>query len=493
MPIAPEQLALLYPGPFDAYLYGRASRDPKKRGRSVRSQMREGRQVCNDNGWPIIGEYPDIDRSASRYAKRGREKFEEMIEGIERGVPRILVAFEASRYYRDLEVYIRLRNVCMSAGVLLCYNGTVYDLSKRADRKTTAQDAIQAEDEAEGIRERNLRTVRQNAQEGRPHGRLLYGYARRYDPDTGELIEQYPHPEQGLIVKEIFRRIAAGESSYAIVRDLRARGVTRHGRPWAEHHLFTMLRNPAYVGRRIHQGVDIRAAAWDPIVDEDTFYTVKAIVTDPARRSTRERSIQHLLSGLVRCGACGALLRVQKNRGYKAYICSVSFCVSMREDWLDAYVEEAAVAWLSSPAAGAAFSPSASTDDQAGAARARLRALEGQLAEARSLAGTFGADGTPGLSIVSLAALEGQLVPQIEQARQEAETVAVPPAVRDLVDRGRIDALWEGYSLHQKRTVLRLIVQPSLNRARVSGLRRIEPGRITLAFYGSPGFTTAAE
>lgn len=489
MPIAPEQLGLLYPGPFDAYLYGRASRDPKKRGRSVESQLREGRQLCTDNDWPMVGEFTDVDRSASRYARRGREQFEEMLEGIEKGVPRILVAFEASRYYRDLEAYLRLRNACMAAGVLLCYNGTVYDLSKRVDRKATAQDALQAEDEAEGIRERNLRTVRQNAREGRPHGRLLYGYARRYDPDTGELVEQYPHPERAEIVREVFRRIAAGESSYAIVRDLNSRGVTRPNRRWAEDHLFGMLRNPAYIGRRVHQGVDVGAAAWPGIVDEETYYAVQAIVRDPARRSTRERAIRHLLSGIVHCGVCKALLRVQKNRGYNSYICSRGFCVSMREDKLDAYVEEAVIEWLASKAAVDAFRPASASGDLA-AARARLAALTRQLTEAQELASSLGADGLPRLSALSLAALEQQLAPQIERARREAEAVGVPPVLRDLVGAADVDERWQDYTLPQKRMVIQKVVHPSVNRARGIGVRAIEPGRIGLLFAGQPGFTT---
>lgn len=488
MPIAPEQLGLLYPGPFPAYLYGRASRDPSKKGRSVTSQMTEGREVCDDNGWPIVGEFPDVDRSASRYAKRGREKFEEMLDGIEAGVPRILVAFEASRYYRDLEVYIRLRNACMAAGVLLCYNGTVYDLSKRADRKATAQDALQAEDEAEGIRERNLRTARLNAKAGGPHGRLLYGYARRYDPDSGDLVEQYPHPDQAELVREVFRRVAAGESAYGIVRDLNERGITRGGQPWVEHQVFWMVRNVGYIAHRVHQGVDIGPATWDPIVDEETFYAVQAIVKDPARRSTRERAIQHLLSGLVTCGVCGAMLRVQKNRGYKSYICSGDFCVSMREEKLDAYVEEAVVAWLSSPEAAAAFQPDPASSGRTAEARVKLAALEAQLAEARGLAGTVDANGVPALTITSLASLEAQLLPQIDQARTVAETVALPPAVRSLVGRQDVDALWDSYSLAQKRMILRLVIQPRLNRARGLGVQRIEPGRITLGFYGTPDF-----
>lgn len=248
MPIAPEHLHLAYNGPFYAYLYGRASRDPGKRGRSVNSQLTEGRSVCEQNGWPIIREFRDVDRSASRYAKKTREDYEEMLEGIESGVPRILVAFEASRYYRDLEAYVRLRRACMESGVLLCYDGAVYDLSKRSDRKATAQDAINAEDEADGIQLRNARTVRQNAERGGPHGRLLWGYMRRYDPATGDLVGQFPNPKRADGIELIFNRFVAGNTIYSIWKHLQlVRDPVKDEREWQYYHVYEILRNPSYM------------------------------------------------------------------------------------------------------------------------------------------------------------------------------------------------------------------------------------------------------
>lgn len=492
MPIAPEHLALIYPGPFDAYLYGRASRDPSKKGRSVTSQLGEGRDLCNANGWPIIAEFPDVDRSASRYAKKGREKFEEMIEGIEAGGCRILVAWEASRYYRDLEVYLRLRNICMAAGVLLCYNGTVYDLSKRGDRKATAQDALQAEDEAEGIRDRNLRTVRLNAAEGRPHGRVLYGYARRYDPDTGDLLEQYMHPDRAEIVEEIFKRVASGETEYAIWQDLRTRGDRVPGVAWEPHHLVGMLRNVSYIGHRVHQGQDVGEATWPAIVDEELFQAVQRIVSDPARLTTKDWAVKHMLSGVARCGECSGSphLKVLKSRSVLSYQCSEKYDTVMSKDKLDAYVEEAVVTWLSSKAAVAAFR---STDDEKRAEKARNlhKALTAQLDEARKAAATFNADGVPQLSVMTLAAMEAGLVPQIEKAKAAADVLTAPPVVRGLIGRERpdLEAIWNyELAIEQQRAVLRAVVNIRLFKARARGVRRIEPGRVGLTFYGEPGF-----
>lgn len=491
MPIAPEYLHLVHKGPFPALLYGRASRDPRKKGRSVGDQLDTGRDLCDARGWPIVEEFKDIDRSASRHARRTRDDFEALLAAIEARKGRIVVAFEASRYYRDIEAYIRLRNACMNAEVFLCYNGQVFDLSKREDRKATAQDALQAEDEAEGIRDRVLRSTRAQAKKGLPHGRLLYGYARRYNPETGDLIEQYPHPEHAPTVLEIFERVAAGETEYSILQDLKQRGERTPGIPWDYYHLPSMLRNIGYKGRRVFQGEDFGEATWPALVPEELFDQVQEIVGDESRVTTRDYSVKHLLSGIARCGECDdhPHLRVGKSRGYLVYGCSAKFDSQMRKGKLDAYVEEAVVFWLGSRAAVAAFQ-SDEQEKRAERARARQKALQRQLDEAREMSTTFKADGvTPRLSLASLAVQEDRLVPQIEAARLEAREMNAPPLVRRLVGRPDVQEIWnDELTIEQQRTVLRAVVNIRLNRARARGVRTIEPGRVTLTYFGSREF-----
>ncbi|MFJ8804228.1 recombinase family protein [Streptomyces sp. NPDC102487] len=492
MPIAPEYLHMVYPDTvFNALLYGRASRDPKKKGRSVADQIDSGRDLCDTYNWPIAEVFDqDVDRSASRHARRTRRDFEALIAAIEAGRGRIVVAWEASRYYRDIEVYIRLRNACMENEVLLCYNGQVFDLSKREDRKATAQDALAAEDEAEGIRDRVLRTTRSHAKKGLPHGRILWGYARHYDPDTGDLIEQTEHPERGPVVREIFERIAAGETEYSIVQDLKSRGERLPGIEWEYYHLPNMLRNVGYKGRRVFQGEDIGPATWPALVPDELFDAVQAIVRDESRTTVRDWSVKHLLSGIARCGGCegSPALKLARSRGYTVYNCPAAFDTQMREDKLDAYVEEAVVNWLVSKASMAAFQ-SQQQEHKAAAARARQAALERQLAEAQEQAGKFRPDNTPMLSITSLAGIEARLLPQIEAAKEEAMVSTAPPLVRRLLGNPHADHIWNNeLSIEQRRSVLRAVVNVTLNRARSRGVRSIEPGRITLTFVGQEGF-----
>ncbi|MFH9215416.1 recombinase family protein [Streptomyces globisporus] len=498
MPIAPEHLHLAYQGPFYAYLYGRDSRDPKKRGRSVSSQLQEGRQVCEANDWPIIREFRDGNRSASRYAKREREDWEEMLEGIENGVPRILVAFEASRYYRDLEAYVRLRRACMESGVLLCYDGAVYDLSKRSDRKATAQDAINAEDEADGIQARNARTVRQNAAKGRAHGRILWGYMRKYDPLTGDLVGQFPHADRKDAIELVFEWFIARRSVYSIVKHLNAaRDAVKDGRVWADYHVYEILRNPSYAGRRVFQGKDHRKAQWDGIVSMDTFETAQRILEEESRPEVKDWSVKHMSAGIAWCGLCPVdlnkrpvRLRTMGNNGAMSYVCREKADVSIRCALLDAYVEEAMLEWLSSRAAAAAFDPNMG-QEKAIKARNRFDSLHAQLEEARSLAAQFDDDGKPRLSVASLASMESRLQPLIDGAKKEMQNApTVPAEVRHLVGRPleAIETAWDALAVEQRRAVIRTVVNVRVFKARAPGIRRIEPGRVRLTFYGEKGF-----
>lgn len=499
MPVAPEYLHLVYPGPFPAFLYGRASHDPQKRGRSVSDQLYEGRALCEQYGWPVVGVFDkDVDRSASRHAKKTRADFEAMLDGIAAGKCRIVVAWEASRYYRDLEAYVRLRNACYAAGVLLCYNGAIYDLSKRADRKATAQDALQAEDEAEAISDRQLRTKRRMAEQGRPGGRTPFGYVRRYDPDTGDLEGQYRHPKRARLVAEVFAMVDSSQTTYAAAAWLEAQPNGKHpsGIPWDAHRVRSMLMNPAYIGKRVFRGEVVGDGLWDPISDdpgfEAQFYRVQAILKDPTRLKHQGTRVRHLLSHLALCGECGdhVVLTTIKGRRGRKYNCKATGNTSMPVDTLNAVVEEAVLTWLSSDAAKDAFRPDADHEAEAALARARLKGMQDQLDDARRQARTFDAEGRPGLSVMSLASLEKELAPLIGEQQDKVEASSgVPPLVRQLMDSPDIESMWEDdLVLPQQREVIRTIVTVRLRKASRRGIRTVEPGRVELSFVGQPGF-----
>ncbi|MFD7016028.1 recombinase family protein [Streptomyces sp. NPDC059928] len=490
MPIAPEYLHLIHQGPFPCYLYGRNSRDPLKKGRSVGDQLHEGRGLADRFGWPVVHEFKDAGLSATRHAKKTRDDFEEMIEGILERRVRLVIAYEASRYYRDLEVYVRLRKACHEAGVLLCYNGQIYDLSKSEDRRVTAQDALQAESEGEAIRDRNLRTARLTAERGGPHGPLPDGYKRRYDPETGELVGQYIDPARVDIIVGIWEHVAAGLSIGSKRKELRSKGIlTHHGKEFEDAHIRYILRNPAYIGHRRYRSEDIGAAAWDGMISEETFNTVQAILDQPGRTFSDDRTPRYLLSGIGLCGEHGgdSVLTPHMNREIRSMQCHDRKDTSIKTATLEAFVEEAVITYLSSEKASAALLPQEDNEEQK-VALLRLTALNTQLEESRAAAARVGPNGTMELSVASLSAIEASLLPQIKQAEEAARPSHLAGFLLDLAGNPQAEEIWEGLHITQKRYVLRKIVTVRLFKARARGVRRLEPGRITLSFIGEDGF-----
>ncbi|GAA3957268.1 hypothetical protein GCM10022384_07890 [Streptomyces marokkonensis] len=522
MPYAPEYLHLVIPGvAFEALLYGRNSDDATGSGSSVEDQLATGRTLCGQNSWRITREFKDTDISASRHTSRKRDEFEALIDAITDGattpgVRRIVVAFNASRYYRDLDAYVRLRKACMIGNVLLCYNGQVYDLSRRDDRKTTAQHAVDAEDEAEGLRDQNLRTASQQAKAGMPHGKAIYGYTRTYDMVNGrKRCTGQEEDERGPYVLEMLRRLDAGHTLGSVKRWLRSEpnAARLDGSPWAEDLIRMTVMNRVYVGERLHRGEYIKAV-WAPIKGLETpqgramFFRVTEKLTDPARTAHRGTEVQHLMSYLGLCGECGdhARLRYLTTTGRRknpTMACTEKQDTSIVEHLLNAYVEEALLAWFSNKQkARAALVPADDKVEEAVTATQRLiNSYEEQLAEARHLAETFDEEaGRFKLSAASLAGMEARIEPKLEAERKKLQrfTGTSPLLLRMLNEDP--ESVWNGrpasaersalpgLTLEQKREVIRSVVTVRLYKATTTGARKLEPGRIRLSFVGELGF-----
>jgi DNA invertase Pin-like site-specific DNA recombinase len=461
--------------PLRAFLYARASRDPKKRATATADQLAEMRRECEENEWQNVGEFVDNNRSASRHAKRARDDYEEMVRRVKAGEADIIVAWESSRLQRDLEVYVRLRNLCFEAGCLLSYNGTVYDMSKRSDRKVTALAAIQDEDEAEAIRDRNLRTVRLNAQKGRPHGRILYGYTRRYDPTNGALLDQIPHPENAAVVRRIFAEFVGGLTVYRIAKGLREEGIrTGTGAEWSDVSVHAVLKKASYAGRRIFRGQDIGPADWPALVDDLTWQSAQRILKDPQRRAMRDTAVVHRLSGLGTCGVCTAPFMGTYSGGYPSYICDGKFCAAIRIATLEAYVDERMVTWLEKPESAAAFRDE-SLAAEVEEALAELEALTTELKAAQAAA----KQGV--LSVASLIAVEAGLLPRISKAEALSERFAgASTTLEGLLGQPDADERWDALEMVQQRAVLREVATIVLHPARARGDSSLYPGRIIM-------------
>lgn len=454
-----------------AAIYSRVSSDPRHQGRSVAEQQADCRQVAEREGWKVVKIFTDNDKSASRYAKLPRHAYAQLVEYVRQGGCDVLVTWEASRFQRDLEDYVRLRELCRRQGVLWSYNGRVYDLSRTDDRLSTGLDALLAERESDMTRERVLRAVRANAVQGRPHGRLLFGYSREYD--NGEFVRQVINEEQATLIREAAKRFIGGEAANSIAKDWNARNIpTPHNGKWDLTRIRRILTNPAYIAQRVHQGEVIGQGNWPPILDEPTYYRCIARFSDPQRKTYRDAAVRYLLSGIARCGVCDNALKGFKPRGYPSYTCVPNFCVARKIESVDALVTELILARLSQPDALTAFQGDDDTQD----------ILEDIAEKKARLEGFYDAAATGQISPGALARIEGTLLGEIADLKRQLQRLDVPTAYYELAKAP--ERVWPTLDITQQRAIVRLLVQVRILPTQ-RGRRSLDPETVVVTWRGS--------
>ena len=131
-----------------------------------------------------------------------------------------------------------------------------------------------------------------------------------------DLVERklVPNESEAQVVREIFKRFATLPSMAALVRELRAQGLTskswttskgvhREGRLVDKGYLYKLLRNPVYVGVAIHKGTHHRGeheaiveqALWDSV--QEQIGAAKPLLK--GANAERETKAPSLLRGLI--------------------------------------------------------------------------------------------------------------------------------------------------------------------------------------------------
>lgn len=346
--------------------YLRVSKDSSGVSRSTDQQHEDNVRAAEENGWNLAAPYADLG-SASRYAVKKRGGFAELIQDLAEDAfsADILLLWEPSRGSRDVGEWVGLLKLLADRQVRLHVTShrRTYDPENHRDWRTLVEDATDSEYESRKTSSRLRRDMAANAQAGRPHGRPVLGYRRVYDPKSGRLLGQEPDPEVAGRIQDMFDRLRRGESIKSIARAWAAAGyLNGAGKPYDHAFITRLARNPQYAGYRIHEPgrkggqlpsgkAKLIEAAWEPIVDRETFHAVQAIVNAPGRRSNREGKAKHWLSMIAVCHAFDGAkdekgrITAKKLRGVWHYACRAG-CLSVRRDPVDRLVESLIVGYL---------------------------------------------------------------------------------------------------------------------------------------------------
>lgn len=476
-----------------ALTYERASQDRKEQGKSVNDQRKLNHADVTRHGWRLRESFMDNDRSASRHARKHREQFELLKEAIRAGRGDVLVVWEISRRERDLRVFTEIRDLCMESGLnYWLVSGVLYDIRDRNDRMMLGMQAVQAEFQADYIRDNVMRGLVGAAEAGRPPGKIAYGYRRIYDTRTKALLRQEPDTEiheavaadgtvteytRAGIIQYLFEEVSSGTSLHALAWRLTEQGVPspRGGVRWRNTIIRTMTRNPVYIGKRVFRGEVIGDGQWPPLIDAETYWACVRRLEDPARVTTRPARARHLLSFLVTCAKCGSGVRgglMSTGSPHARYACFDHGCAAIREDQLDEFVQRTVVAWLSRDDVYEALS--ADYDDEATTrARAEAQQVRAELEQWRQLAERRE------VSPESFVRMEKSLLAQIAAAEQRATESSIPPILRGRTGPQAIGA-WAalGDEIAVKREIISAVADIRIRPAGKGSRKGFTPERL---------------
>jgi len=449
-----------------AAIYTRISEDTEGEGQGVARQEEDCRQLCARKGWRVIEPvYADNDRSA--FSGKPRPSYEQLLDDVKGGAVDVIVCWHPDRLHRSPKELEHFIDVLEVTGVTVAtVTAGDRDFATADGRFMARLEGTIARRESEHKSERITRKHRQLAEKGTyvAGQRRPFGYEWTLKPD-GKRAGLKVKPGERKLVKDAARRVLAGESLYAITNDWNARGVpTVTGAAWSTKTLLQVLTSGRIAGWRDHHGEPLgRSDQWEPLIDEDTWRQVRAILLDPARKRTKVAQKYLLGQGQLRCGTCGGKLVATPQHDTAGNLIRRYACRKARggcgktsalAEPIEAIVSDAVKAALSSPDFVERLTGEGDGDAVEKAQRAGIAKLEASLAEASEDFYVHRLITRP-----EFLAVRNRLVPEIDAAKATLATSTRRRPVALLAGLDAIESQWDGLGLDRQQALINLCIE----------------------------------
>lgn len=477
-----------------AAIYCRLSQDRTGGGVVVDRQERDCRELARTLGWQVTHVFVDNDVSA--YRKQSRPGYLALLGAVEAGEVDAVLAWHTDRLHRspkELEAYIDL---CEPRGVITrTVRAGELDLGTASGRMIARQLGAVARYESEQTAGRTRAGKADAASRGAwQGGQRVYGYelVPLGERAAGESALRVV-PDEAELVRQVSRRVIAGESLRSIARDLNARGrTTTRGRPWSGSTLRKVLLRPTTAGLRASGGEALGRAQWEPLLPEEEWRGVRAILSDPGRRTTERHARRYLGSGLYLCGVCGGPLTGNTTAGggpdgrQAAYRCRTAdrdgaSHVVRGVEVLDEFVRGVIVGRLSRPDARDAVAPPRADTLPLQREAEALRSRQEELARGWA-AGA--------LTQAQLLAADSELRTRLDEAERRIAAETQASVLVGLVEAIDVAAVWDVLPLDRRRAVLQALlivtVLPRSRRGRLPGGAYFDPSAVRFDWMGTP-------
>ncbi len=454
-----------------AAVYCRISDDRRGLGLGVERQREDCLDLARRNGWRIVGTFVDNDISA--YSGKPRPQYAALMAAVDAGEIDVVVAWDPDRLHRspaELETFIT--TVERARVEVVVVKGGEVDLSTANGRMVARMLGVIARHESEHKSERVRRALQQNAAAGRSHGRRAYGWTRERGPD-GTVREEVV-PAEAAVIRRIADALLSGESLRSVTAALNEDKVpSPMGRPWQPGMARAVVLRERNAGLRVHRGAVVTDGGWPAILERGRWEQLRAVLSDPTRKTGVGTSAKYLLSGIASCAVCGAALRISRSHKVPGYRCSGHGCVIRRKDDLDDLVTGVVVERLARPDAAALFTTADTPDRRA--ALAEAEELRGRLDHAADDYADGRIDGR------QMERITARLRPQLAEAEKRLRTVDSAPLLDGLVGTPAVRDLWDRLALSRRRAVVALLLDIRVHRTR-QGARTFDPAAVELSW-----------
>lgn len=476
---------------YRAAIYCRLSQDRVGAGIVVDRQERDCRNLAEQLGWSVVRVFVDNDLSATN-RRKPRPGYRALLAAMEAGKVDAVLAWHTDRLHRqprELEDYI---DVSQARGIVTrTVRAGHLDLATPSGRMLARNLGNAAKYEAEHLSERTIAGKSDAATRGAwAGGPRVYGY------EIVPVAERMPSgsalravPAEAEVVRDAARRVLSGESLRSISRILNESGArTVRGGLWTGSALRKVLVRPTTAALRVKNGEVVGRDGWEPLLDEDTWRGVLAVLGDPERRTTDRYARRYLGSGLYRCGVCGGPLTGNTTAGGRrraAYRCRAADRdgrghVVRDVEQLDDFVSRVIVARLQQPDAAEALTPAAPDTaplyEEAAALRGRLEeAARGWAAGA--------------LTQGQLRAATAELRARLELVEQRIGEAARGSALDGLAGVPDVAEVWDSLPLDRRRAVVdalaTVVVLPRERQGRLPGGGYFDPEAVRVEWRTS--------
>ena len=439
-------------------IYTRISKDELRDAHGVANQLDDLEKRAAARGWTVTHRLSDNDIGVTRKdptkAGKYRPGYEEVLRLVDAHAVDVVYCWRWDRFIReplDLEYLIPRFD---RAGVRFAEAEGSVDLGTDSGRLAARILVAVAKAEQERKSERQKLANEAAAANGkRPLGTPRpFGY--RDDHVTA-------HPVEGPAVAEACTGLLGGGSLSGVRRDWSRAGLRPPQAPfgplpeniWSRTSIRTILLNPRIAGLSAYHEEIVGTGTWEPLVGEETWRAVRALLEDPGRKPPR--GVRTLLGGLALCPCGNAVTSMPSHTGHHIYRCtpatrnraSPGGHVARQAAPVEDFTEKLVIARLSRPdAADLIAVPEGGPDvaalrEEATAIRRNLdemaadRAL-GVITRAQMIAGTARASA------------------RLDEIAADLEDAARENVLTPLVAAHNAAAAWEDLDLSRKRAII---------------------------------------